>query len=317
VTPAREVFQVRRGRTRSWLDPEHARLESAKLAERIRNRFAGKSAKLITLTYDPARLLPGEADDSRALYRRQQDERHVRRFIDRLGSILRNRGKVRGSGNPLAGRWVRKLEFHASGLIHWHLLLDWGPAIPAAWVREAWGRGHTDIRRVDAKGASYLAKYVAKDQDYPAWLLGERPRSFKVVAVSPGFWQEPTKKRKRSSTRPRSSVYVPIGEILARRRETTEIRYSPTRRKLIRATFADVITGLACAGLTFGPGCTRTWTSVVSGRSLAEGGGGEAAAAPAFSLSLIQEPPTREPGWWVNYEPTRGPRGLTVGRVAA
>ncbi len=194
--------------TGSWLDPVSARALSANLSAALWERCRGHRGLFVTLTYRRE-----DYADALQLYRRQADERHVREFLRRVGRRL---------GESLTGRWFCKMEFQKGGWVHWHVLILDVAKIPHDELTELWGRGHVWVRRLNRRNVRYCTKYTSKAGDVPAWLLGERPRSVKVVRVSPGFWRgraggTPPDRRPPSEPDPldgprqRLDFYVPIG----------------------------------------------------------------------------------------------------------
>jgi hypothetical protein len=173
------------------------------LGDRLAKRFAGVKGLFITLTYDRAPY-----SSPLECFRRQSDERHVRRFIERLGAAV---------GASLTSRWIRKLEFHESGWPHWHLCIDWPSRIPREVVAQCWGHGFVNVKRVTPERCFYFAKYIAKGGTVPGWVYMLRIRECKVIATSPGFWPDrlPVDRGDVPRRPPRSPYpYVSLGERL-------------------------------------------------------------------------------------------------------
>ncbi len=170
------MISLRVNHVRSWTDPEGSRVMGHALAERLEQRYAdGRAAVFVTLTYRR-----DEWDGPQALWHAQSDHRHVRRFIERLATI---------TGDDYTGRWFCKLEFQQGGWVHWHLLID-AKRIEHSDLQAAWGYGFVWVNAATPEKRRYLCKYVSKGGDLPSFILTERARSFKVVRVSRGYWDE-------------------------------------------------------------------------------------------------------------------------------
>lgn len=221
---------VRPARIRSWLDPNWSRHQAFKLGERLIRELHGEHAVFLTLTYDRTPY-----DDGEDLYHRQSEEKHVRNFIRRLSRYL---------GQNLNGRWIRKLEFQRNGWVHWHLIIRGVKYIPHADLLRVWSHGGVHISRVKKKTLRYFAKYVAKPGDFPAWLLGLRSRSLKLVNPSPLFWRntkdESPAAPKRDYVHQRKPHYVPLAQ---RFRDSYElvVAYDGRYPRVYRISFIDLI----------------------------------------------------------------------------
>jgi hypothetical protein len=206
---------VRRLRSGSWADPRDAACLGAVLRERLARRIADERGLFITLTYAREPWA-----DARACYRAASEERHVREFIRRLRREFPACRKA---------PWMCKLEFQEDGFPHWHLVILGPRFIDGDRATQLWGYGFSKVKALRSEHASYLAKYVSKTGGVPGWVKTLRPRSFKVVRVSPGFWGEQLRPRDRSEPDPPTSqleadrrnglpVYKPLGLVLEERR---------------------------------------------------------------------------------------------------
>lgn len=199
------MIAVRVKTSGSWLDPNCSGLVGWKFGRRLWKRCKGETGLALTLTYRH-----DDYANSQELWHRQQERQDVPLFIRRLARALRT---------SLKGRWVCKLEFQSGGWVHWHIILLGIDRIEHALLSEAWGFGYVWVKRMTKRRVMYLTKYIAKNSQVPAWLYGERPRSVKVVRVSPGFWGElgpPTPER--IEPKPQEiDAYISIGERLKRR----------------------------------------------------------------------------------------------------
>jgi len=168
------MIEIKQRGTGSWLDPRSSKALAAKLSTRLADRCTGEKGVVITLTYNRE-----EYESSRALYHAARDEQHVPLFLRKIGRRL---------SETLTGRWFCKMEFQRGGWVHWHIILLGVSRIDHAVLKEAWGRGHVWITRLNPKALTYLSKYVAKPGGVPPWIYAERARSVEIIRTSPGFW---------------------------------------------------------------------------------------------------------------------------------
>ena len=187
---------------KSWFDPMSSKALATGLLERLGARMKGKRGLFITLTYRRE-----EYQSPLDLFRCQQERQDVPLFMRRLQRYL---------GVSLKGMWLRKLEFQAGGWVHFHLVLDYDGFIAHSKLLELWGYGHVWVNRWNSKRARYVCKYMSKAGEVPEWILLEKPRSVKVVAVSPGFWGQVEYKRYPAKVHfwRGLGAYVPIGQRL-------------------------------------------------------------------------------------------------------
>ena len=162
-------MQVKESPTRSWFDPKSSRALSTDLCRRVMETMRGKRGLFITLTYDPEQF-----KSPLDCYRRAKAERHVRRFIERLGQKL---------GRSLTARWVRKLEFQGNGFPHWHLVLKVPQFVKKEDIADAWQWGFVDVKRTTQRRLQYFAKYISKADEIPGWLLAEPSRSIRQAIL--------------------------------------------------------------------------------------------------------------------------------------
>lgn len=205
----------------SWLDPVASVRLSKRLGDALAERFRGKRGVFLSLTYDRSKFT-GPMD----CYRKMSEQRHVRKFIKRLACFL---------GVDLAGKYICKLEFQMGdgvGYPHFHLMIEGIGFVPQAKLAELWGHGFVWISAATRKRCKYFAKYIAKADDVPAWILQEPPRSVKIVRTSPGFWGVPPKVRDRAAVvkRGRPFCWVPIGTRLHERRGRVIARSADGKR---------------------------------------------------------------------------------------
>jgi hypothetical protein len=206
------VFAIRERSSGSWLDPSASGLLGWKLGRRLLWRCRGHRGVFVTLTYRREGY-----SSPLELYRRQAERQDVPLFIRRLSRAL---------GVSFKGKWLCKLEFQQGGWVHWHIVLLGVRRIEFAVLKRCWTHGFPWISKITPRTCMYLTKYVAKGGQLPAWIYLEKPKSVKIVRVSPGFWPEderapatPKDDYDRYGPGPGQCVdgYVPIGEKLNRR----------------------------------------------------------------------------------------------------
>ncbi|MEL6310969.1 MAG: hypothetical protein AAFQ17_01165 [Pseudomonadota bacterium] len=213
------MIELKHRGTGSWLDPRSNGRLSAALSNRLWERCRGHRGLVLTLTYDRTPY-----DSPLDLYRKQSEERHVRAFIRKLGNHL---------NDSLSGRWFCKMEFQKGGWVHFHLIMVDVGRIPHAKLAELWGHGFVSVKRLTPKAVRYCTKYLAKGEDIPAFLFNERPRSIKIIRVSPGFWARHQVRPKVEPSEPdpldepppmRVNGYIPIGQKIDDRWDSFTLR---------------------------------------------------------------------------------------------
>lgn len=114
-------------------------------------KLRGKSTRFVTLTYaDQERALPKNHAEHM-----QDIARFIRRINDRYGKQ----------------RYVYVTELTKKGAVHFHVLLFNMPYNNRNEIKELWGMGWIDIKKVGlgkksvSKTADYIANYVGKDTD--------------------------------------------------------------------------------------------------------------------------------------------------------
>lgn len=222
--------EFRQAGSGSWLDPISSKGLAARLSSRLAARCQGERGVVVTLTYKRDRY-----DSAQALYHAASDEQHVPLFLRRLQRRL---------NTNLRGRWFCKMEFQRGGWVHWHLVILGVDFIPHASLKAAWGHGHAWVERMTPESLTYITKYVAKPGGIPGWIHAQRPRSVKIIRVSPGFWErshwetppqppdddhhcpddEYDEPDPPEPGEPTESVYEPIGSVIARRTRSIVFR---------------------------------------------------------------------------------------------
>ncbi len=185
---------------KSWFDPLSVPFLSFNLEDKLKKRMKGRRGLFITLTYRR-----DDYDSPWDLYCQMKEQQHVPLFIRRLARRL---------GVSLTGKWMRKMEFQDGGWIHFHLVIDHAGFIPQSDIQELWGHGFVWVNRWKESIAPYMTKYVAKDGMVPGWILSEKPKTVKIISVSPGFWETPSVKQDKEKKQPdpwgKSGCYIPI-----------------------------------------------------------------------------------------------------------
>jgi hypothetical protein len=292
------MIELRSEVRRSWFDPVGSRMLSARCSDRLSNRCRKQRGVFLTLTY--AR---DEWSDARECYRAASEERHVRRFIQRLGEWLwwrmpESQRPYTATGkpaNPLNARWVCKMEFQRDWFVHWHLLILGLEFIPHDVLTDLWGFGHVWIARMTGKRVRYMTKYVAKSGDLPPWLYLEPTRSVKFIRASPGFWgdTEPVPRDDRPP-RQRISAYEAIGQACHRAQSRTQVINRNQHRRMVKEPLWVLLARARALGYDAVPG-KRGWLALV--RVLRPARPAEGGRAVALHSTDTPNPPPEDPLW--------------------
>ena len=246
---------------RSWLSVQDAPILGAILRTRLAERLKGERGLFLTLTYSHE-----EWESARELYYATGEKQHVTLFMRRLARAC-NLGSLKG-------RWFCKLEFQRGGWVHFHVILLGPTYLPHEAITKAWGFGHVWVNRLTASHLAYLCKYVAKDGAVPPWLFFERPRSVKVIRVSPGFWGDTKSADRVPDDRVRDPfsalpLWVPIGQRIedaARQTVILERTRERTNGDLVAVPLMEARSRLLAAGFVLGapddPDLGSGWLSV-------------------------------------------------------
>lgn len=172
-------MKLKRVIERNWYTAEGAAYNGNILYKRLSGRFRCYRPTLLTLTVDLkkhespyAAWVWGKGVLRRVLYDLQQA----------LGRDV---------------RYFWKLEVQGNGFPHWHIVLDTKieryeferalKSIASRWLAGSSIQG-IDFKRIRKGSVKYLLKYVAKDGEWPSWML-DRCR-IRIVGASVGFWGE-------------------------------------------------------------------------------------------------------------------------------
>lgn len=104
-------------------------------------------------------------------------------------------------------RWCWKLEFHEPdecGRVypHWHLLFDYKARIDKDVIAKLWGKGRTQVKRIESDGFEYLFKYATKAIDcIPDWILNRT--NVRLFQTSKGFFPAGSVAKKPKEPSPR------------------------------------------------------------------------------------------------------------------
>jgi hypothetical protein len=131
----------------------------------------------LTFTFDQALF----ADPSAAF---EHGRDHLRRMFHRLRQGVEWEGKTYRIDAP----YCVKVEFHANGWAHFHVVLMTRRYLPGGLLNELWGLGRTNVRRINNHKFHYLLKYVTKGGGLPEWVLGRK--RLRVFQTSRGFYQD-------------------------------------------------------------------------------------------------------------------------------
>ena len=131
------------------------------------------------------------------------------------------------------------MEFQEGGWVHWHLIILDETFISNALLSECWKHGFTKTKSLSKERCRYLTNYVTKEGvPLPAFIWGERPRSVKIIAASPGFWGREPKPSNycpiyaKYGPQPPQRIpgYVPIGAKMKLARGATIAKGNPVQR---------------------------------------------------------------------------------------
>lgn len=109
---------------------------------------------------------------------------------DRLRRIffkLRRGVKWRGKTYVIDAPYCVKVEFHANGWAHFHVVYLTRRYLPGELLKTLWDFGRTNVGRIRNKGFRYLLKYVTKGGDLPEWVKGRQ--RLRVFQSSRGFYR--------------------------------------------------------------------------------------------------------------------------------
>jgi hypothetical protein len=151
-----------------------------------------------------------------------------------------------------------KVEFHADGWPHFHVIFLTRRFLPARLLTALWGNGRTNVGRITNDEFRYLLKYVTKSGTLPEWALSRR--RLRVFQSSRGFYTttaEPkpeAKKTGRTRRRPGS-----LGQRIERWRRTALLQTGEQFERVILGApypelLAQLIFSVALEGRYLGGG---------------------------------------------------------------
>lgn len=116
---------------------------------------------------------------------------HARDRLRRVFHRLRQGVEWEGRRYCIDAPYAVKVEFHANGWAHFHVVFLTRRYVPGELVTELWGLGRTDVRRINNHRFHYLLKYVTKGGGLPDWVLGRN--RIRIFQPSQGFCREEAK----------------------------------------------------------------------------------------------------------------------------
>lgn len=192
----------------SWFHPRGIYRVLARLEPRLPDV---SRCLFLTFTIDPQLFA-----DPAAAFEHGRDR--VRRIFYRLRRGVRWEGRVHRIGEP----YCVKVEFHANGWAHFHVVFLTRRFLPAALVADLWGLGRTNVQRITNEDFRYLLKYVTKDAgELPAWVCSRN--RLRVFQSARGFLKPIPKRSKPTPTgvpEKRRTSGETLGERIERYRRT-------------------------------------------------------------------------------------------------
>lgn len=158
----------------------------SQLGDQLLNRMPQnmKHMRFITLTIDPNQFVDeNNCVDGKAAY--HAAKHRLRRFFADLSREL----------NQPNLKWMWKLELHETGLVHYHLLIDYRQKIDFKLLQKLWPLGFVWVAYIKHNSAAkYVAKYVSKSAaksadalaQLPDWVL-DYPKRIRVYQSYNGF----------------------------------------------------------------------------------------------------------------------------------
>jgi hypothetical protein len=154
-----------------------------KVLARLTPRLPNVDGRLfLTFTFDPSKF-----PNPSAAFESGRDR--LRRIFFRLRRGVAWEGKTYLIDAP----YCVKVEFHANGWAHFHVVFLTRRFLPGPLLNSLWTHGRTNVKRIKAGEFRYLLKYVTKGGQIPDWVLS-RGR-LRVFQSSRGFLS-PTEKAK-------------------------------------------------------------------------------------------------------------------------
>ena len=230
----------------SWFHPVGIRKVLAKLEPRLPDVTG---MLFLTFTFNPALF----ADPSLAF---ETGRDRLRRIFFKLRHGVEWKGKTYLIDAP----YCVKVEFHANGWAHFHVVFLTRRYLPGELLNTLWELGRTNVGRIRNKTFRYLLKYVTKGCDLPAWVLGRQ--RLRVFQSSRGFYRpsvETPAEERQSEPLGYKRRQTTLGERLENWRKSALLQYRDEfRRIIIGAPFmerlADLILPVALDGRYLGNG---------------------------------------------------------------
>ena len=189
----------------SWFHPRGIKRVLARLTPRL-PKVGG--CLFLTFTLNPALF----ADPSSAF-------EWSRQRLRRVFFALRRGVSFQGRSYAVDAPYAVKVEFHASGWAHFHVVFLTRRFLPAGLLAQLWPEGRTEVQRISNDHFRYLLKYVTKDGTLPEWVLSRK--RLRVFQASRGFLKppparKPAQKRRRTKRRAADT----LGERIERQKRT-------------------------------------------------------------------------------------------------
>ena len=212
-----------------------------RLLARLKPRLPDVGGSLfLTFTVDPSKFAsPGEAfSDAR---------KHLRQVFFRL----RNGVEWLGKAYKIDAPYCVKVEFHANGWAHFHVVLLTRRYLPGVLVKCLWGLGRIDVRRISDGKFKYLLKYVTKGGGLPEWVLGLK--RVRIWQTTQGFYKADVPKAEISEAEHEGTSPIPkkrrhlstIGERIERWRKGALLQIGDEYHQIIlTAPFCDLLAAL-------------------------------------------------------------------------
>ena len=118
---------------------------------------------------------------------------HGRDRLRRIFYALRKGVEWEGKRYVIDEPYCVKVEFHANGWAHFHVIFLTRRFLPGALLNELWGYGRTNVKRITDDKFRYLLKYVTKAGTLPDWAL--QRRRLRVFQSSRGFYTTATESK--------------------------------------------------------------------------------------------------------------------------
>ncbi len=217
----------------SWFHPTGVYLARKRLEPMLPDV---SGSLFLTFTLDPSLF-----DNLHEAFERGRDR------LRRVFFKLRRGVEWNGGKKQIDAPYCVKVEFHASGAVHFHAVFLTRRYVPNDLLERLWGLGFTKVRRISEGRFRYLLKYVTKGGGLPDWVLG-RSR-LRIFQSSKGFLVKTEEKKPEAQQKPniRRRRQCTTGERLERWKRTAVLEQGELRRRLIlRAPWKEIFDAVVC-----------------------------------------------------------------------